>query len=247
MSEWFKDWFASEDYQNVYSHRNKGDADSLLKLILANISIPQNAVILDSACGSGRHSELLSKLGYNLIAFDLSKTLLQIAQNKKVRNNSTINYFCSDIRNIPLKTSFDMVLNLFTSFGYFKSDEENFAIIDFASKTVNKGGYFVFDYLNPSYVEKNLIRHSEQIIDSKKILEERRIQNGRVEKEIVIENDKFKHRYFESVQLYSFKELLFVFKNFGFHAIKKYGNYNGDLYDENNSERMIIIFQKVPE
>lgn len=247
MSEWFEDWFASEDYLNVYSHRNKGDADSLLKLILANISIPANASILDSACGSGRHSDLLSKLGYNLFGFDLSKTLLQIGQNNKKLHNSKVNYFCSDIRNIPLKTTFDVILNLFTSFGYFKSDKENFAIIDFASKNVKDGGYFVFDYLNPDYVRENLIQHSKQIIDSKKIVEDRRIQNGRVEKEIVIENDKFKHRYFESVQLYSFKELLFVFKNFGFHAIKKYGNYNGDLYDENNSERMIIIFQKVLE
>ena len=87
MSEWFKDWFASEEYLKVYSHRNKDDADSLLKLILSNISIPPNASILDSACGNGRHSESLSKLGYNVIGFDLSKTLLQIAQKNKLANN----------------------------------------------------------------------------------------------------------------------------------------------------------------
>jgi len=247
MSEWFKDWFASEDYLNVYSHRNQDDAGSLLKLIHANISLPENALILDSACGSGRHSELLSKLGYNLIAFDLSKTLLQIAQKNKEIHNNKVNYFCSDIRNIPLKASFDLVLNLFTSFGYFQSDEENFAIIDFAGKTVKNGGYFVLDYLNPKYVEMNLIKKSEQIIGSKKIIEERSIKNRRVEKEIEIADDKFRHRYFESVQLYSFQELFFVFKDYGFHAIKEYGNYNGDPYDENSSERMIIIFQKVTE
>lgn len=247
MSEWFKDWFASEDYLNAYSHRNQDDAGSLLKLIHANISIPENASILDSACGSGRHSELLSKFGYNLIAFDLSKTLLQIAQKNKEIHNSTVNYFCSDIRNIPLNTSFDVVLNLFTSFGYFQSDEENFAIIDFASNSVKNGGYFVLDYLNPKYVERNLIKKSEQIVGSKIIIEERSIKNRRVEKEIEIVDDKFRHRYFESVQLYSFQELLIVFKDFGFRAIKEYGNYNGNLYDEDSSERMIIIFQKETE
>ena len=245
MSDWFKDWFASEDYLNVYSHRNKDDARSLLRLILKNISIPQDAAILDSACGMGRHSELLSKLGYNLTAFDLSKTLLQIAQKNKELHNSSVNYICSDIRNIPLKKSFDVVLNLFTSFGYFKTNEENFAIVDFANKRVSNGGYFILDYLNPKYVEQNLINKSRQKIDKKIVVEERKIENGRVEKEIIISDDKFRHRYFESVQLYSFQELLFVFQDFGFHSIKEYGNYKGELYDENSSERMIIIFQKI--
>jgi len=244
MSEWFKDWFASEEYLNVYSHRNKDDAEALLKLILNNISIPPNASILDSACGNGRHSESLSKLGYNVIGFDLSKTLLQIAQKNKLINNSKVKYFCSDIRNISLKKSFDVILNLFTSFGYFKSDEENFKIVEFASKNMINRGYFVFDYLNPKYVENNLIEYSEKNIDTKKIIERRKIQNGRVEKEIEIMDDKFKHRYFESVQLYSFQEILTIFKEFGFHAIKKFGNYGRDIYDENSSERMIIIFKR---
>ena len=244
MSEWFKDWFASEEYLNVYSHRNKDDAEALLKLILNNISIPPNASILDSACGNGRHSESLSKLGYNVIGFDLSKTLLQIAQKNKLINNSKVKYFCSDIRNIPINKSFDVILNLFTSFGYFNSDEENFAIVEFASKNMMNGGCFVFDYLNPKYVENNLIESSERIIEKKKIIEERRIHNARVEKEILILDDKFKHRYFESVQLYSLQEILIMFKDFGFHPFKKFGNYSGDIYDENSSERMIIIFKR---
>jgi len=244
MGEWFKDWFASEEYLNVYSHRNKEDADSLLKLILANISITPNASILDSACGNGRHSESLSKLGYNVIGFDLSKTLLQIAQKNKLINNSSVKYFCSDIRNIPLNKSFDLILNLFTSFGYFNSDEENFSIVKFAGKTVKKGGYFIFDYLNPKYVKKNLIKSSEKIIDKKRIIEQRKIKNNRVEKEIVIVDDKFSHRYFESVQLYSFQEILTMFKYFGFYSTNKFGNYKGVEYSEQTSERMIIIFKK---
>ncbi|MCF6271165.1 MAG: class I SAM-dependent methyltransferase [Melioribacteraceae bacterium] len=115
MGEWFKDWFASEEYLNVYSHRNKEDANSLLKLINSNISIPQNASILDSACGNGRHSEQFSKFGYNVVGFDLSKTLLKIAQKNKQSKN--LDYFCSDIRNIPINKKFDVIFNQFTSFG----------------------------------------------------------------------------------------------------------------------------------
>ncbi len=244
MGEWFNDWFASDEYLNVYSHRNKEDADSLLKLILKNISIPKNASILDSACGNGRHSESLSKLGYNVFGFDLSKTLLHIAQKNRFTNNSSVKYFCSDIRNISIKKSFDVILNLFTSFGYFNSDDENFAIVDFASNNLKNGGYFVFDYLNPKYVEMNLVESSEKALGTKKIIEHREIKDGRVKKEILIIDDKFSHRYFESVQLYSIQEILTMFKQFGFNPINKFGSYSGDVFDEENSERMIIIFKR---
>ncbi|MCF6271166.1 MAG: hypothetical protein L3J41_15745 [Melioribacteraceae bacterium] len=75
-------------------------------------------------------------------------------------------------------------------------------------------------------------------------MEHRRIINDRVVKEIEIKGDEFSHRYFESVKLYSFQEILNVFKTFGFNPIKKFGSYNSDIFSENSSERMIIIFKR---
>ena len=37
-NEWYKDWFASEDYLDVYRHRNSEDTDQLVKLIINNLS-----------------------------------------------------------------------------------------------------------------------------------------------------------------------------------------------------------------
>ncbi len=110
MSGWFKDWFASDYYLKVYSHRNNDDADNLLKLILDNIEIPSNANILDAACGNGRHSLKFAELGYNVIGFDLSKTLLQVAQKNKSLSKYNPNYLCSDIREIPIKFFFSLIL-----------------------------------------------------------------------------------------------------------------------------------------
>jgi SAM-dependent methyltransferase len=244
MNNWYKDWFASEFYLKVYSHRNNADAENLFKLILNNIEIPKDARILDAACGNGRHSIKFAEMGYNVVGFDLSKTLLNVAQESKLNCNSSANFFCSDIRNIPIAKSFDLILNLFTSFGYFKTDSENFALADFANQKLESGGYFVFDYLNPNYVINNFIASSEKNIDGIKIFEKRSIENNRVEKEIIIEGDKLSNRYFESVQLYSIQEILTLFKEKGLIPIKKFGNYFGEEYSENNSERMIIIFQK---
>ncbi len=244
MSEWFKDWFASEYYLKVYSHRNESDAENLLALILNNIDIPINANILDAACGNGRHSLKFAELGYNVVGFDLSKTLLKVAQKNKLSSEFNPNYLCSDIRAIPIKKTFNLILNLFTSFGYFESDEENFSFVEYASNNIIKNGYFVFDYLNPNFVKNSLVDISHKKIDNIKITEKRKIISNRVEKEIIISDDKNMHRYFESVRLYSFDEILSMFTRYGFEVSKSYGNYVGDIYNENTSERMTIIFNK---
>jgi len=87
MSDWFKDWFASKDYLEVYKHRNMQDADSVIHLILENIKLNKNSKILDAACGAGRHSFLLKKLGYQVVGFDLSKTLLYVARENSGKEN----------------------------------------------------------------------------------------------------------------------------------------------------------------
>jgi len=243
-NEWFKNWFASKFYLAVYSHRNIMDAEKLLKLIQQNIILNENSKILDAACGNGRHSNYFAQLGFDVVGFDLSNNLLKVAQKSKLTSNLKSNYLCADIRAIPLKSSFDVVLNLFTSFGYFYSDEENFSFINFASNHIKKNGYFVFDYLNPNFVKNNLVKFSEKVVNNIKIIENRKISNNRVEKEILISDSENMHRFFESVQLYSFKEIINVFTNKGFRAINTFGNYSSEKFDENISERMIIIFQR---
>ena len=244
MGEWYKDWFASDFYLKVYSHRNNSDAENLLKLIVANIDIPKSASVLDAACGNGRYSMKFAELGYNVVGFDLSKTLLQVAQKNKSSLKPNPDYFCSDIRSIPIKRSFDLILNLFTSFGYFETDEDNFSFVKYVSNHLMNNGYFIFDYLNPNYVKKNLIKISNKKIDNINILEKRSINLNRVNKEIIISDDKNMHRYFESVRLYSFNEISDVFAKHGLKIFKIFGNYKGDFYNEENSERMIIFFKK---
>lgn len=228
----------------VYSHRNESDAKKLFNLIQNNVVLSKNSKILDVACGNGRHSNHFAKLGYNVTGFDLSYNLLKIAMKNKLESNLQSNYFCADVRSIPIKANFDLILNLFTSFGYFDNDVENFSFIKYASEHLNRNGYFVFDYLNPNFLKKNVVESSEKKVANLTILEKRRINGKRIEKEIIIKDSENMHRFFESVQLYSYNEILKVFNNNGFNQISSFGSYSEDIYDENESERMIIIFQK---
>ena len=80
----------------------------------------------------------LLKKGFSVTAFDLSKTLLQIGIDEAKNQNVSIDFLNSDIRTFTTDMKFDLVLSLFTSFGYFKSDEENFIFPQNAYKMMNE-------------------------------------------------------------------------------------------------------------
>ena len=186
--EWFKNWFESELYIQVYRHRNNFDAEKIVNLIFNNINISPGDNVLDAACGAGRHSIIVAKKGVKVTGFDLSKNLLKIAKKNAEEQNLSINFIRSDIREVELNSTFSLVMNLFTSFGYFETDEENFAFPRLAFSKLNTNGYFVFDFLNKNYVEKNLIPQSISNINNIKIIETREIVGDRVVKNIEINN-----------------------------------------------------------
>jgi len=244
MSDWYKEWFASAEYLDVYSHRDKTDAYNLLNLVKRELEFGKGTRTLDAACGSGRFSNLFAKEGFNVTAFDLSMQLLRIAKQNSIEENLDVKYFRSDIRNVPLKGSFNLVLNMFTSFGYFNTDDENFSFIRSAYQMLNDNSYFIFDYLNKNYVINNLVERSEKIINDKIITELRKINKNRVEKEIIIETKEGEKRFKESVMLYSKKEIIEGFEKYGFKTYKIFGDYFGKEFNSLTSDRLLIFFIK---
>lgn len=244
MKDWFKDWFASDLYLSVYRHRDETDALRLCRLILNSTKTSKGSYILDAACGGGRHANYFSSCGYNVTGFDLSKTLLNVGLKQAREQNLDSKFFCSDLRNVSLKRKFDLITNLFTSFGYFDNDKENFAFVATAFALLNKNGFYVLDYFNPAYIEKNLVEESSRKIDNVEIIEKRWIRNNRVEKEILIKEIGIEKRFMESVSLYSKEFLVGKICKIGFNLYESFGDYSGIPYSEDSSQRMILIFRK---
>lgn len=239
-SDWYRDWFLSDEYIDVYLHRNDEEAERFLKTVLKFIDIPE-ASVLDAACGAGRHSIALAKRGFRVTAFDLSINLLKLAFKKAEKENLHVNFFKADFKNVGLKPGFDLIINAFTSFGYFETDEENFRFICDSVNFLNKGGKFVLDYMNIDFLKKNLIPYSEKYVEEKKIIERRKIIDERIVKEICIENGSMKKCFIESVRMYSHDFLVNELKTIGFEIEKILGNYDGDTFDPVNSDRIILI------
>ena len=243
-TDWYKDWFNTPEYLNVYRHRNDDDSERIIGLLLLNIEIDSKAKILDAACGAGRHSINFAEKGYDVHGFDLSETLLKIARKEASEKDLDIHFSNADKRYFKTDEKFGLIVSLFTSFGYFYSDEENFAFPRNAFNMLKKNGYYVLDYLNKSYIEESLVKFSRKNIKDKEIIESREISEGRVIKKIEIRKNGEKKEFIESVKLYSYDEIKEKFQGIGYTVFKVFGNYSGSIFDHLTSERCIIIFKK---
>jgi 2-polyprenyl-3-methyl-5-hydroxy-6-metoxy-1,4-benzoquinol methylase len=244
MTEWFEDWFNSKEYLDVYQHRNESDAKLLFELIIKNIEIPRKGKVLDLACGPGRHSILFARKGFDVTGIDLSENLLRVAESAARKEKLEIQFIKADLRNIELTETFDLVVNLFTSFGFFDKDEDNFSIFRTASDLLKPGGYFVFDFLNSAFIENNLVRESREDKLLEKIIQKRRIEGDRVIKDIIIKYKGTVKTFYESVKLYRVGELKEAIKEKGLAIKKTFGDFTGRDFMEESSPRIIIIAQK---
>ncbi|RTE11054.1 methyltransferase domain-containing protein [Paenibacillus whitsoniae] len=200
--------------------------------------------VLDLCCGMGRHSMALEELGYQVTGVDLSETLLNEA--RKMDTSSRIQWVRGDMRRIPDIGTYDAVVNLFTSFGYFEDDEENLLVIKEISHHLKPKGKFIIDFLNADYVTNNLVSYSERIDGHVTIREERQIHDFFVTKKItILEPNQQSRTYREQVKLYGLSDFERMISLANLTIDNVYGHYSGHIYTKNESPRMIISGHKL--
>ena len=241
VTNWYENWFGNE-YLTVYAHRDEDEARQLVQLILTYINLDKNAKIIDLCCGQGRHAFLFAREGFEVYGFDLSRTLLQVAKYKNDQSNNTF-FIQADMRYIPAMHSFDLLLNLFTSFGYFETDIENKTVFQQFHQVLKTGGYFVFDYFHTPYIVANLERYQSEQIGDLTVEQERFIEGSRVQKIIRLNRQGKQSTFYESVKMYKPDQILKMMEETSLSVRYIFGDYRGSPLSE-DSERIIIIGQK---
>ena len=126
IENWFTDWFDSHHYHLLYQHRNDSEAEEFIQNIINYLQLKENSKVLDLACGKGRHALQLHQLGFDVLGIDLSEESIALA---KTHETHGLRYQIGDMRELNLNEKFDISLNLFTSFGYFRKEGENKAVL----------------------------------------------------------------------------------------------------------------------
>lgn len=159
---WFKDWFNSPYYHQLYFKRDEREAAAFIDKLIDYLKPAPGSYMLDVACGKGRHSIQLAGKGFDVTGIDLSEESIEDAL---AHETGHLHFYRHDMR-LPFWINyFDYAFNFFTSFGYFRTRREHDDAIRTIAQSVKSGGFFVMDYLNVHYAEDNLVHQSEKEID----------------------------------------------------------------------------------
>ena len=86
QSKWFQSWFDTPYYHTLYENRDYKEAEVFIKNIVKYLNLDTEDSILDLACGKGRHSIFLNKMGYNVTGVDISPKNIKEANEHKNEN-----------------------------------------------------------------------------------------------------------------------------------------------------------------
>jgi SAM-dependent methyltransferase len=243
--EWFASWFNSPYYHLLYNNRNEQEAEHFIQGLAHHLQLPVGARVLDLACGKGRHSITLNKLGFDTTGVDLSDESIKYATQFE---NEHLHFAVHDMRNVLAVNYFDVVCNLFTSFGYLKTERENLSVAKAMVAAAKPGALLVVDFFNAHKVRHAIKENnaSKQVQRDDVVFDiQKRIEANVVFKKIII-TDKKEHvaTYEEQVQLIDLASFIKLFA--GIAELKMhFGSYKLDAYDEVSSDRLIMVFNKI--
>ena len=114
------------------------DAESLLD--------SEKNLVVDLGCGTGTLTELLYRMGYDMIGVDSSEAMLNIAMQKKEQSGSEILYLMQDMRELELYSTVGTVFSVCDSLNYILEEQELAEVFSLVENFLFPGGIFIFDF-----------------------------------------------------------------------------------------------------
>jgi ubiquinone/menaquinone biosynthesis C-methylase UbiE len=236
-----KEGYLAKTKQNL-KERTLTEVDGCIRLL----STKPLAKILDCPCGYGRHSTELAKRGFEVTGSDINFFHLADAKLVAIKEHVNVSFVKENMLDLKYSEEFDAVVNLFHSFGFFDSDEDNEKALANFFRALKRGGKLII------HTDVNVPR----VLSGKYKFNERRVlSSGR---SLIIDEtyDDAKKRMFGSwairdnqgkekikrysVRVYTKDEFVELCRKVGFKECRVFSDWNGSPYSE-KSECMIIL------
>ncbi len=238
---WFANWFNSPYYHLLYKNRDETEAQFFIDKLVSHLQIPKGSKLLDVACGKGRHSIYFNKKGLNVTGIDLSFNSISTA---KKNTNPTLQFEVQDMREVFKLNEFDIVVNMFTSFGYFEKEADEQKSINAMALNLKKEGILIIDFMNVKKVIENLVKYEKKIVDEVTFNISRSLEDNYIIKDITFSNNSENYQFKEKVKALTLADFYSFISKAGLKIIDIFGNYKLDGFSAKSSERLIIICKK---
>ena len=255
--------FFKRDYLRIYGHTLHQDRTDLeTQFAIHALEIEPHSRVLDLCCGQGRHSIALAKTGLKVTGVDFSEEMLEIARSQAAKlqlfpvddgngaSEGGISFHQADMRQLPNEFTgqFDAVINMFSSFGYLESEDDDQQVLHQIAKSLKPGGKLLMDLLNREWViinneEYDWHRHEDgRIVLERRQLDLQTSTNHLTYTEILPDGTRREMSELQ-MRLYTLTELTKMLVTAGLTFKNVYGGFQGEHYSV-NTRRMIVVASK---
>ena len=245
---WFEEWFDDPHYHQLYGHRSTAEAKLFVEAMHRQWGWEQLS-LLDLACGKGRHAKAAATLGHDVLGVDLSPNSIAAAKEEHA-GTAGLAFAEGDMRTLALGRTFDGVLNLFTSFGYFSAEEDHLAVLAAIHRHIKPGGFLVLDFLDVVFAQRHLVP-SESIERSGVTYDiTRALEPGHAGgqptfvKRIRHQGPDGPVEHTERVAALDNARLTEMLERTGFHVVERFGSYDLSPWKAGETPRLILHASK---
>jgi SAM-dependent methyltransferase len=214
--------------------------------IISLLNAKPEMKVLDLCCGVGQHSLEFARRGYIVVGIDTTQMYLDHAERDADKENLQIEFICEDMRSFKYENSFDIIINMSSSFGFFEDNNDQMLVLENIYSSLKSGGFVIFDMTGKELIARDFVHRVWKSGEYGYALYE----------DIPIDDwSKMKHRWtyiskdgvvktWESTSyIYSAEELKMMLNETGFKNIQVFGNLKGAEYDH-KAQRLVAIGRK---
>jgi SAM-dependent methyltransferase len=244
------EWFESEDFwRDFYSYMFSAERFAAAKEEVDRIMVLtgcSGGSLLDLCCGPGRHSVEFSQRGFRVTGVDRTSYLLDRAREHAAVAGASVEWVMEDMRNFVRPASFDLACSLFTSFGYFKDEEEDLRVLRNIHQSLKANGVLIIETLGKerlARVWQGTI--STELADGSLLFQRNQIRDDwtRVHYEWTLVKDGRSKTFDFEHTVYSGRELKDRLLSSGFRDVKLFGDLQGSPYGL-EPVRLIVVARK---
>ncbi len=231
---WYQSLFP--DLRPLFSKVTQKTTNQQVRYLIKKLQLKPGMSFLDCPCGIGRISIPMTKLGIKVVGIDLCRMYLDELNTKSEKAGLRIETHHTDMRRIDYANRFDAAGNLWTSFGYFESEEDNLLVLKKIFRALKPGGRFCLHVVNRDFIIAHYTDTDWQEFGKVLCTEKRQFNYAtsinRGVWTFYKEGQASRHEV--NLRMYSYHELIAMFRHVGFEEIEGFGSEKDDPIGRNN-------------